>query len=116
MNRYYYSVFLLIFLISSCTVRKDQDDPSFLNKLYHNTTAKYNGYFNADLLMKESMAALDQEYIEDYDTLIPVYPYMANPNVENQFNTLDQVIEKVTTVSALHRQSHWLDDNYLMLG
>lgn len=116
MNRLIYTFLILILVVSSCTVRKNQDSPSFLKKLYHNTTAKYNGYFNADLLMKESMAALDQEYIEDYDTLLPVYPYMANLNVENQFNTLDKVIEKVTTVSALHRQSHWLDDNYLMLG
>lgn len=116
MNRFYHKAFILLLIVSSCTVHKDQDDPSFLSKLYHNTTAKYNGYFNADLLMQESMAALNQEYIEDYDTLLPVYPYMANPNVENQFNTLDKVIEKVTTVSALHRQSHWLDDNYLMLG
>ncbi len=116
MNRLFYTVLILILTVSSCTVSKNQDDPSFLSKLYHNTTARYNGYFNADLLMKESMAALNQEYTEDYDTLLPVYPYMANPNVENQFKTLDRVIEKVTTVSALHRQSHWLDDNYLMLG
>ncbi len=116
MNRLIYTFLLLILFASACTVRKSQDDPSFLQKIYHNTTAKYNGYFNADLLMQESLAALEQEYTEDYDTLIPVYPYMANPNVENQFNTLDKVIEKVTTVSALHRQSHWLDDNYLMLG
>lgn len=116
MTRLLYSGILIFSIMVSCTVRKDQDDPSFLNKLYHNTTARYNGYYNADLLMKESMAALNQEYIEDYDTLIPVYPYMVNPNVENQFNTLDKVIEKVTTISALHRQSHWLDDNYFMLG
>lgn len=116
MNRLLYSIFCLFLVTTSCTVQKDQDDPSFLNKLYHNTTSKYNYHFNADLLMQESMAALTQEYAEDYDTLIPVYPYMANPNVENQYNTLDKVIEKVTTVSTLHRQSHWLDDNYLMLG
>lgn len=116
MNRFNHKAILLLLVLASCTVHKDKDDQSFLSKVYHNTTARYNGYFNADLLMQESMAALNQEYVEDYDTLIPVYPYMANPNVENQFNTLDKVIEKVTTVSSLHRQSHWLDDNYLMLG
>src|SRR5690554_107708 len=109
MNRFNHKAILLLLVLASCTVHKDKDDQSFLSKVYHNTTARYNGYFNADLLMQESMAALNQEYVEDYDTLIPVYPYMANPNVENQFNTLDKVIEKVTTVSSLHRQSHWLD-------
>src|SRR5690625_5042314 len=107
---------VFIWLLSGCTVQKDKDDLSFLGKLYHNTTAKYNGYYNADLLMQESKAILTEEYIEDYDTLIPVYPYMANTDVDHQYNTLDKIIEKVTTVSALHRQSHWLDDNYLMLG
>ncbi len=116
MKHFNHKALLLILIVSSCTVHKNKEDQSFLNKVYHNTTARYNGYFNADLLMHESIAALNQEYVEDYDTLVPVYPYMANPNVENQFNTLDKVIEKVTTVSALHRQSHWLDDNYLMLG
>src|SRR5690625_3475998 len=107
---------VFIWLLSGCTVQKDKDDLSFLGKLYHNTTAKYNGYYNADLLMQESKAILTEEYIEDYDTLIPVYPYMANTDVDHQYNTLDKIIEKVTTVSALHRQSHWIDDNYLMLG
>lgn len=116
MTSFNHKAILLLLVLASCTVHKDQEDQSFLSKVYHNTTARYNGYFNADLLMQESVAALNQEYVEDYDTLIPVYPYMANPNVENQFNTLDKVIEKVTTVSSLHRQSHWLDDNYLMLG
>src|SRR5699024_6764112 len=116
MIRTIFTASILIWLLSGCTVKKDKEDLSFLGKLYHNTTAKYNGYYNADLLMKESMAILNEDYVEDYDTLIPVYPYMANPDVENQYNTLDKVIEKVTTVSALHRQSHWLDDNYLMLG
>lgn len=109
-------IFIFIGLLSGCTVQKDKDDLSFLGKLYHNTTAKYNGYYNADLLMQESKAILTEEYVEDYDTLIPVYPYMANKDVDHQYNTLDKIIEKVTTVSALHRQSHWLDDNYLMLG
>src|SRR5690625_7854204 len=107
---------VFIWLLSGCTVQKDKDDLSFLGKLYHNTTAKYNGYYNADLLMQESKAILTEEYIEDYDTLIPVYPYMANTDVDHQYNTLDKIIEKVTTVSALHRQSHWLDDNYLKIG
>lgn len=116
MERLLYKTLIIVLLVSSCTVHKNKEDQSFLSKLYHNTTARYNGYFNADLLMQESMAALTQEYVETYDTILPVYPYMANPNVENQYNTLDKVIEKVTTVSSLHRQSHWLDDNYLMLG
>ncbi|WP_236974402.1 tetratricopeptide repeat protein [Membranihabitans maritimus] len=106
----------LVFLLTACTVQKEKEDLSFLGKLYHNTTSRYNGYFNADILLQESIAALNQDYIEDYDTLIPVYPYMANRNVENQYANLDLVVEKVTTVSALHPQSHWLDDNYLMMG
>lgn len=116
MIRFNHKAILFLLLLTSCTVHKDKGDQSFLSKVYHNTTARYNGYFNADLLMQESVAALNESYVEDYDTLLPVYPYMANPNVENQYNTLDKVIEKVTTVSSLHRQSHWLDDNYLMLG
>lgn len=117
MIRTKYIIWIFSFLIlASCTVKKDKDDISLLGKIYHNTTARYNGYFNADLLMQESMAGLNQDFVEDYDTLLPVYPYMANPDVDAHFKTLDKIIEKVTTVSALHRQSHWLDDNYLMLG
>ncbi|GAA5219523.1 hypothetical protein GCM10025777_01530 [Membranihabitans marinus] len=89
---------------------------SKLGKAYHNMTSRYNGYFNADILLTESIAALNESYAEDYDTLLAVFPYVANPNAENQYANLDKIIEKVTTISALHPVSHWLDDNYLMLG
>jgi hypothetical protein len=42
---------ILLFLTPGCSTEKNK----FLNRSYHNTTARYNGYFNAKENIKESL-------------------------------------------------------------
>lgn len=110
------AVFLLIVLFSACTTRKKQDDLSMMGKLYHNTTAKYNGYFNANELLQGSILQLEQQYQDNYTQVLPMYEYIAADNPQAVAPDLDQAIEKVTVVANLHRRSQWTDDCYLLLG
>ncbi|MCB9081241.1 MAG: tetratricopeptide repeat protein [Lewinellaceae bacterium] len=105
-----------LMVLASCVTQKRQDDLSLLGKLYHNTTARYNGYFNANEIMMASTAALNVQHTENYNELLPVYGYMAADNPQAQAADLDNAIKKVSTVVALHRRSHWTDDCYLLAG
>lgn len=108
---------LVVCIVASCvTTKKKDDEQSFIKQLYHNTTAEYNGYFNADVIMTESVTQLDQQYQDNYNKLLPLYEYVAVDDAKSVSPELDRAIEKVSIVVALHRQSDWTDDCYLLLG
>jgi tetratricopeptide (TPR) repeat protein len=110
------SLILLVFAISACATKKRKGDLSLMGKLYHNTTAKYNGYFNARELLKASFINLEAQHQDNYNKLLPVFPYVEAENPKAVAPDLDNAIEKVTVVVNLHRQSHWTDDCYLLVG
>jgi tetratricopeptide (TPR) repeat protein len=103
-------------LINSCTSTKRKGEVSKLGKLYHNTTAQYNGYFNANELYIKSLATLNDMHQDNYNKLLPLYTYrdVADPAVVEA--ELNITIEKVSKVINLHRVSSWTDDCYLLLG
>ncbi len=112
-----YLLLLLILLFGAgCVTKKKKSDTGFLGKLYHNTTARYNGYFNANELVEESIVQLETQNVDDYNNLLSIYPYATTGNVQGVSSNLDDAIKKVTVVVSLHPQSHWVDDCYLLAG
>jgi len=105
-------------IFSGCASKrkKKNEEPSRLSKFYHNTTALYNGYFNANELMKESYATLRQSHKDNYTELLPLYDYVTIEDPKVVYANLDKAIEKVTTVAALHEPSKWVDDCYVLMG
>ncbi len=110
-------VFIIISGLFSCVTTKKKDaELSTLKKLYHNTTAQYNGYFNADILLQKSIAGLNQNYQDNYTQILEIFPYVASSQAKGVASDLDKAIEKVSVDIALHRQSDWADDCYLLMG
>ena len=105
-----------IFLLASCAVKKSKKEQGPISKLYHNTTAKFNGYFNADVLVTESIKTLETSHIENYTKILPVYKYVASTNPTAVAKDLDEAIKKVTVVVSIHPYSNWSDDCYLLAG
>lgn len=89
---------------------------SALGELYHNTTAHYNGYFNAEELLAASFESLNTQHQDNYTQLLPMYKYVAAENPQSEAPNLDEAIKKVTVVVNLHRYSKWTDDCYLLVG
>ena len=116
LNRIFFLLIAISFFFSCGTKKKSRSDVTKLGKLYHNTTSKYNGYFNADVLMDESIATLNDQHQDNYNQVLPIFPYVDAPNPEAVSSSLDEAIKKVTVVVNLHRVSHWTDDCYLLLG
>ena len=108
--------FLAAIIFSSCATKKRKGDVSGFTKFYHNTTAKYNGYFNAGEIMKETYASLEVNHIDDYTEILPVYNYNNAAAAKAAEGQLDVVIEKVTTVATIHEVSNYVDDCYVMMG
>ena len=107
---------LTLTVLSACVTQKSKEDLSALGKLYHNTTAKFNGYFNANEILKESIITLEDQHQDNFNKVLAMYKYAAADNPQAVASELDEAIKKVSIVVQLHRQSHWTDDCYLLLG
>ncbi|MCB0518159.1 MAG: tetratricopeptide repeat protein [Lewinellaceae bacterium] len=118
MKKFYTSiVFIAVFLIlSGCVTQKKKEDVGPIAKGYHNMTARYNGYYNATVLLEESKLGLEQQYEDDFSKILPIYKFMAAENPKAEAEKLDKAIEKVSLVVNLHRVSRWTDDCYLLFG
>ena len=109
-------VLLSVVMLTACTTQKRKGELSGLGKLYHNTTAHYNGYFNASVLLAESTLELENQYQDNYNHVLPIYKYVEAENPKAVAEPLNKAIEKVSVVVNLHRVSQWSDDCYLVMG
>ncbi len=108
---------LLVFqLLLACTTQKKREDQSAIGKLWHNTNAHFNGYFNAQEILEESLVLLDEQHIDNYNRQLDMFPFMAADNPSVVYSELDKAIEKVAIVSRRHPYSNWTDDCYLLAG
>lgn len=106
---------LALLTVLSCATKKSKKDVSFLGKVYHNTTAKYNGYFNADEIMQVTYLQLEQSNKDNYNEVLRVFSYQGG-DADQVKSELDRAIEKVSIVASSHPISHWRDDCYLLVG
>lgn len=110
-------VLLLVFgLIQSCTTQKRRSDRSVIAKAYDNTTARYNGFYNAEVLLAESEFDLNAQHVDNFNKQLVLYKYIAADNPEAVYPKLDKAIEKVGIVASQHKYSKWTDDCYLLFG
>jgi tetratricopeptide (TPR) repeat protein len=79
-------------------------------------TAKYNGWFNANELLEESILKLEEQHEDNYNEILPLYEYVAVDNADAVKADLDEAIKKVSVVVTLHEYSDWSDDCYLLIG
>ena len=113
-------ILALILLISpSCSTKKK----SWVNRQYHNTTAKYNGYFNGSESIKDGLKKLHANHIDDYTTTISVFPTGDLKTAQKTNSYMDKAIQKGSIVIQRHSMKikgteycKWIDDNYLMVG
>ncbi len=111
-----FGIFLVLASSTACTVQKSRKEMSFLEKTFVNTNARYNGYFNANELMKASTLALEQQHRDNYNQVLEMYKYIAADNPQAVAPDLDLAMKKVSIVVNLYRRSKWTDDCYLLVG
>ncbi len=109
----------VLLISSSCSTKKK----SWVNRQYHNTTAKYNGYFNGNESVKNGLKKLHKNHIDDYTTIISVFPTGDLKKTKKTKSYMDKAIRKGSVVIQRHSMKikgkeycKWIDDNYLMIG
>ncbi len=122
--KFFYILFVFT-LILSCSTEKN----TLVNRTYHGTTAHYNGYFNANELLNQSVLAFKNARQDDYYSILPINPIPNEEEVKSMYPAIDTAIVKCTKVISKHSMptasepskkrteyNPWIDENWLMIG
>jgi tetratricopeptide (TPR) repeat protein len=121
----YLLVLVTAALFFSCSTKRDSNAA----RMYHNTTAHFNGYFNAEEIIKKSVTKFKEEYKEDYDKLLPIFIYGEEEQAKAAYAEMEKAIEKCEKVINRHnikdegkknkkrpKLNKWIDENYTVIG
>lgn len=116
---------LIMMVVFSCSTEKN----TFINRNYHSLTAHYNGYYNANELIDQSMETFRSSRSEDYYKLIPIDPVPGESEVIGLYPAIDTAISKCKKVIVNHsmpsndrpsrkKEEHnrWIDENWTTIG
>lgn len=112
----YISLSVAIFLMAGCSTTRSKDDVKGFKKFYHNTTSKYNGYWNAKEILRYTELEVDGLVENNYNKVLPVYASVELDNPTAIAPQMDKAIEKVITVATIHEVGNYVDDCYVLMG
>ena len=122
-------VVLVVALASLVSCTTERDGRAY--RVFHNTTARYNGYFYANEALKEADVKLEEMHSERWDETLPLFLESNEETAQQIFPLMERAIEKCTRVvdrhtmapSSRNRKSFkrpvlnkWIDDNYRVIG
>ena len=120
-----FGVLFISLILSSCSTKRD----GISYRIFHNTLGHYNGYFNANELVKKSQLTLANGRKDDYDEVIPLYSYGSvsqkkelTPDLDKAIKKCNKVVKRHTLVSESKKDmkrpeyNKWMDDNYRVIG
>ena len=122
-------VVLIVALASLASCTTERDGRAY--RVFHNTTARYNGYFYANEALKEADIKLEEMHSERWDETLPLFLESNEETAQQIFPLMERAIEKCTRVvdrhtmapSSRNRKSFkrpvlnkWIDDNYRVIG
>ena len=111
--------FCLLVFFTGCSTKKK----TWFSRQYHNTTAKYNGYYNGNESIKYGIKKISDSFEDDFSSVLPVFRTGDLKKSKSTFPYMDKAIQKGSIVIQKHsikirgkEYCRWIDDNYFMLG
>ena len=122
-NKHNYSLILLglisVILLSACSVNKNK----FTNRVYHNVSAHYNGFWNGRESFREGLRQLEASTVDNYAEVLPIFQYGTDQNIASLKPNMERAIQKASVVIQRHSMrfqnkeyNRWIDDSYLLMG
>jgi hypothetical protein len=92
------SLALISWLFLACSTEKN----TLVNRTYHGLTAHYNGYFNANELIRQSLSTFRGSLKENYYQVLPIDALPDEEQVVGLYPAIDTAIVKCTKVIQRH--------------
>ncbi len=114
---------LSIFILLGCSTEKD----AFINKGYHYTTARFNGYFHGTESYKKAIVNVAKNHNDDYEDILEIYKYGDEKINKAEYPHLNRAINKAAKMIDRHsmkfkkknvliEKNKMIDDCYLLIG
>jgi tetratricopeptide (TPR) repeat protein len=123
--RFFFFFTVICFVFLRCSTEKNK----IINRSYHGMTARYNGYFNANELMRIALTSYRTSLKEDFYTILPIEPLPNETEVLGMYPSIDTAIAKCTKVIQNHSMpsfddpskkkveyNAWIDENWTAVG
>lgn len=123
--RYFFLLYGIVLVVLSCSTEKN----TLINRTYHGMTARYNGYFNANELIRLAVSNYRTSLKEDYYSILSIDPLPNETDVIGLYSSIDTAISKCTKVIQNHSMpsndrpskkkaeyNHWIDENWTTIG
>jgi tetratricopeptide (TPR) repeat protein len=122
-NKHNYSLFLLglisIIFLPACSVNKNK----LTNRIYHNVSAHYNGFWNGRESYREGLKQLKISTVDNYAEVLPIFNYGTDQDLASLKPNMERAIQKASVVIQRHSMrfqnkeyNRWIDDSYLLMG
>lgn len=119
------SILLVLAVVYACSTEKN----TLLSRSYHGLNAHYNGYFNANELIDQSLSTYRSSLDEDYYSILPIDAVPNLEEVTGMYPAIDTAIAKCTKVIQDHsmpsndrpsrkkdEHNKWIDENWTTIG
>jgi tetratricopeptide (TPR) repeat protein len=114
-----------VLLAVSCSTENN----TFINRNYHGITAKYNGYFNANELLKTALESYQTNNKENFYEVLPIEQFPKEKEFQAFLPAIDTAISKCSKVIRNHcmpsmefgggkkvENNPWIDENWNTIG
>ncbi|MCH7413990.1 gliding motility protein [Belliella sp. R4-6] len=105
-------IIFLILLFSACSSERN----TFTNRVYHNTTSRYNAYYLSNEKIIELENIIQKTHKEDFSQILPVFYPIDSATIDQNKELLKEARELSSKAIDWHRISKWVDDNYFLIG
>jgi tetratricopeptide (TPR) repeat protein len=113
MNKKIQSFFILtICTIVGCSSQKD----TFINRLFHNTTAHFNAYYLAKEKISELEKNIKESHQEDFSQVLPIFYPIDSAVIQENGDLIKEARELASKAIDWHKISKWVDPGYFLLG
>lgn len=102
----------LAFFVIGCS----SESNSITSKIYHNTSAHYNGYYYARVGIEEIEETIRGHYTDDYSHILRIFPGFDTTLAKSYDDDIQEVIKMASLSIQHHPNSKWLDDDYILVG
>ena len=130
------SLFAILLVLASCSTKKNK----WINRAYHNTTSKFNVYFNGNESFKQGVKKTKDAHTDNYTLILPVFEFSDENASKASLSSMEKTLKKTSKVikkhsitvkperkegkmtkkeKAFYNQKEfckWIDDSYLLLG
>ncbi|WPP52840.1 type IX secretion system periplasmic lipoprotein PorW/SprE [Catalinimonas niigatensis] len=112
-SKYYILYYtLLLWCFSACAPERN----GMVASVYHNTTARYNAYFYAQMRMDEIQAAIQESQENNFNDILRIYPEVDTSLINTMKDKVEDCMKKASIAIERHPKSRWADDSYILIG